>query len=165
MEATNSGRSRTSSRSWKLCHSTTNDAIKSILDLVIPDSCWLRTFIQLGLTLLPSQCVVTALHLITKTYAVSHVHAKCWTHFTPLIIGMLHDFFMFLSSADFFVYFFFSKSSFVTTIRVLTFWIPNSLESYQARHIVGPHLNPNCLQRLSADDKMTPVFTWTYNSI
>ena len=110
MEATNSGRSRTSSRSWKLCHSTTNDAIKSILDLVIPDSCWLRTFIQLGLTLLPSQCIITALHLITETYAVSHVYAECWTHITPLTFFMLGDFSMLLSSADFFSnYFFFKK--------------------------------------------------------
>ena len=28
----------------------------------------------------------------------------------------------------------------------------NSLDSVQARHIVGPDLGPNCLQRLSADD-------------
>ena len=29
----------------------------------------------------------------------------------------------------------------------------NSLDSDQARHFVGPELGPNCLQRLSADDK------------
>ena len=29
----------------------------------------------------------------------------------------------------------------------------NSLEQDQARHFVGPDLDPNCLQRLSADDK------------
>ena len=29
----------------------------------------------------------------------------------------------------------------------------NSLDQDQARHFVGPDLDPNCLQRLSADDK------------
>ena len=29
----------------------------------------------------------------------------------------------------------------------------NSLDPDQARHFVGPDLGPNCLQRLSADDK------------
>ena len=29
----------------------------------------------------------------------------------------------------------------------------NSLDSVQARNIVGPDLGPNCLQRLSADSK------------
>ena len=28
----------------------------------------------------------------------------------------------------------------------------NSLDLDQARHLVGPDLDPNCLQRLSADD-------------
>ena len=28
----------------------------------------------------------------------------------------------------------------------------NSLDSVQARHVVGPDLGPNYLQRLSADD-------------
>ena len=41
----------------------------------------------------------------------------------------------------------------MTTIRMQTFWFPNCLESDQDRHIVGPDLDPNCLQRLSADDK------------
>ena len=29
----------------------------------------------------------------------------------------------------------------------------NSLDPDQARHFVGPDLGPNCLQRLSVDDK------------
>ena len=29
----------------------------------------------------------------------------------------------------------------------------NGLDPYQYRHSVGPDLGPNCLQRLSADDK------------
>ena len=41
----------------------------------------------------------------------------------------------------------FSKNSFRNTIRV---W--NSLDPDQARHFVGPDLDPNCLQRLSADN-------------
>ena len=42
----------------------------------------------------------------------------------------------------------FSKASFRNTIRV-----SNSLDPDQDQHIVGPDLGPNCLQRLSADDK------------
>ena len=41
----------------------------------------------------------------------------------------------------------FMKNSFRNTIRV-----SNSLDPDQARHIVGPDLGPNCLQRLLADD-------------
>ena len=42
----------------------------------------------------------------------------------------------------------FLKNSFRNTIRV-----SNSLNPDQDRHFVGPDLGPNCLQRLSADDK------------
>ena len=31
----------------------------------------------------------------------------------------------------------------------------NSLDPYQDRHSVGPDLDPNCLQRLSAEEKMS----------
>ena len=41
----------------------------------------------------------------------------------------------------------FSKKSFLDIIRQL-----NSLDTDQARHHVGPDLDPNCLQWLSADD-------------
>ena len=41
----------------------------------------------------------------------------------------------------------FSKDSFRNTLRV-----SNSLDTDQARHIVGPDLGSNCLKRLSADD-------------
>ena len=34
-----------------------------------------------------------------------------------------------------------------------TIWVSNSLDPDQARHYVGSDLGPNCLQRLSADDK------------
>ena len=33
----------------------------------------------------------------------------------------------------------------------------NSLDPDQDRHSVGPDLGPNCLQRLSADDKKSPL--------
>ena len=55
--------------------------------------------------------------------------------------------FLFLSSADFFSKSTFSKNSFRNSIRVL-----NHLDLDQARHVVGPDLGSNCLQRLSADD-------------
>ena len=43
----------------------------------------------------------------------------------------------------------FSKHSFRNTIKV-----SNSLDSDHARLNVGPDLDPNCLQRLSADEKI-----------
>ena len=42
----------------------------------------------------------------------------------------------------------FSKKSFRNTIRV-----SSCLDPDQAQHFVGPDLGPNCLQRLSADEK------------
>ena len=56
---------------------------------------------------------------------------------------ILHIFF--LSSADFFHIRFFKLSG--VTIRV-----SNSLDQDLARRFVGPDLDPNCLQMLSADD-------------
>ena len=32
--------------------------------------------------------------------------------------------------------------------------VSNGLDPDQERYFVGPHLDPNCLQRLSADDKV-----------
>ena len=37
-----------------------------------------------------------------------------------------------------------------------TIWVSSSLDPDQARHFVGPDLGPNCLQRLSADNKRRP---------
>ena len=37
-----------------------------------------------------------------------------------------------------------------------TISVSNSLDPDQARHFVGPDLGPNCLQRLSADNKVAP---------
>ena len=51
-----------------------------------------------------------------------------------------------LSSADFFRFFF--KTSFNNTLRV-----PNGLDPDQDSRSVGSDLYPNCLQRLSIDDK------------
>ena len=53
-----------------------------------------------------------------------------------------------LSSADFLKINFF-KNSFTNSIRV-----SNNLDPDQDRQVVGPDLGPNCLQRLSADDKV-----------
>ena len=52
------------------------------------------------------------------------------------------------SSADFFKINFFSKNSFNNSISM-----PNGLDPDQGLHSDGPGLGPNCLQRLSADDK------------
>ena len=55
---------------------------------------------------------------------------------------------LFLSSADFC-----SKLTFSTNIFKNTLRVSNSLDPDQDRHSVGPDLGPNCLQRLSTDDK------------
>ena len=61
------------------------------------------------------------------------------------MLGNLVSFF--LPSADFFSKSTSSKNSFKNTIT-----LSNSLDPDQARHLVGPDLGPNYLQRLSADD-------------
>ena len=38
----------------------------------------------------------------------------------------------------------------------VTIRVSNSLDPDQARHYVGPDLDPNCLQRLSADNESRP---------
>ena len=65
-----------------------------------------------------------------------------------LTLCMLGNFVCFLVVYGFFFKLTFSKKSFRNTIRV-----SNSSDPDQARHFVGPDLGPNCLQRLSADDK------------
>ena len=50
------------------------------------------------------------------------------------------------SSVDFFYLFFKKKISGIPSVS-------NSLDQDQARRFVRPDLDPNCLQRLSADDK------------
>ena len=52
------------------------------------------------------------------------------------------------SSADFFQKLTFSKNAFRNTISV-----SNALDLNQGLSSVGPDLGPNCLQRLSADNK------------
>ena len=53
-----------------------------------------------------------------------------------------------LPAADFFKIKTFSKNSFRNTIRV-----SNGLDPDQDQHSVEPDLEPNCLQKLSADEK------------
>ena len=38
-----------------------------------------------------------------------------------------------------------------------TITVSNTLDPDQARHFVGPDLGPDCLQRLSADNKSPPL--------
>ena len=63
-----------------------------------------------------------------------------------LILCLLGNFSYFLSSADFI-----SKSSFSKNYFGITIGVSNSLDPDKARRFVGPGLDPNCLQRLSAD--------------
>ena len=66
--------------------------------------------------------------------------------FSNLCSVIFHSFV--LVCADFFSKLTYSKKSFRNTIRG-----SNSLDPDRDRHSVGPDLGPNCLQRLSADDK------------
>ena len=56
-------------------------------------------------------------------------------------------------------------SSHFITVPYFTLWmldffntirVSNGLDTDQARHVVGPDLGPNCLQRLSADNIIPP---------
>ena len=47
----------------------------------------------------------------------------------------------------------FYQSSFIKTSFRNTICVLNCLDSDQARRFVGPDLDPNCLQKLSTDDK------------
>ena len=59
---------------------------------------------------------------------------------------------MILLSADFIINFL--KMLFQEYHWLETIGVSNSLDPDQARHFVGPDLGPNCLQSLSADDKV-----------
>ena len=65
------------------------------------------------------------------------------SHTGTCFVGYLHAV---LSSADFFQNKLFLKNSFRDAIRV-----SNSLDPDQAQRFVGSDLDPNCLQRFSAD--------------
>ena len=56
---------------------------------------------------------------------------------------------------------FFSKSTFLknsfSNFNTNTIRVSNSLDPDQAQHFVEPHLGPNCLQKLSADDTSSLV--------
>ena len=54
----------------------------------------------------------------------------------------------------FVVCWFFSKSMFSKNSFRNTIWVSNRLDPYQARHFVGPDLDPICLQRLWTDDTL-----------
>ena len=58
------------------------------------------------------------------------------------------NFYAFVVSADFLQYLSISKKCFRNTARV-----SNGLDQNQVQHFVGPDLDPNLLQRLSADKK------------
>ena len=65
---------------------------------------------------------------------------------SSLTLCILCNFACFLSYMDFF------KLSLKKTLRN-TIRVSNSLDPDQAWHFVGPNLDPNCLQRLSENDK------------
>ena len=76
----------------------------------------------------------------------------CWPECIPYALNPMSDFNLCLLG-NFFMLFLskstFSKNSFRNTITV-----SNNLVPDQARHIVGPDLGQNCLQRLSAFSKI-----------
>ena len=55
---------------------------------------------------------------------------------------------------NFFVVCFFSNSTFSKNPFMNTIRVSNNLDPDQDRRCVGPDLGPNCLQRLSAEEKV-----------
>ena len=88
--------------------------------------------------------ICTQLRLRSACASVESERSHCCKH----NFCTLGNFACFLSSLDFFLKINFFKKSFRNTIRV-----SNSLDPDQDQNFVGPDLGPNCLQRLSADDK------------
>ena len=87
----------------------------------------------------------------TRRFPVGFPAIKVPFCITICMLGNFACFFVVYGFFFFFFFFFkltFSKTSIGNTIRV-----SNSLNPDQARHFVGPDLGPNCLQRLSAEDK------------
>ena len=94
---------------------------------------------------LPTDIVIGfLLFLFTLTGHIGPAHSNLHTSF--LTLCMLGNF-----SCPLLTFFRinFFKKSFRNIIRV-----PNSIDSDQDRHPVSPDLGPNCLQSLSADDKI-----------
>ena len=91
-----------------------------------------------------SYCLGT--NLKTISHALVILINSCWIlgNFSTICCCLLTFFF----KINFF------KKFFQDTIRVT-----NGLDPDQDRHFVGPELGPNCLQRLSADDK-SPLAQW-----
>ena len=52
---------------------------------------------------------------------------------------------------------FFQNDSFLILGGTLSAWLSNGSDPYQDQHSVDPDLGPNCLQRVSADDKSCPL--------
>ena len=87
--------------------------------------------------------------------------------YAELTLCLLGNFACFLSSVDFFQNQLFLKNSIRNTslsalILSYTIRVSNSLDPDQARHLVGPDLGPNCLQRLSADNTGRQRFSIPY---
>ena len=85
-----------------------------------------------------------------KSHVVAHIGFTIFipNNQTPLTQCMLGNFSCFCCRLLTFYKINFLKKNFRNTFRV-----SNNLDPDQDRHSVGPDLDPNCLQRLSADDK------------
>ena len=83
---------------------------------------------------------------ISETVQITILKLFAYCVFFHAFLASSDFYHSFLASADFFFKITFSKNSFRDTIRV-----SNNLDPDQARHFVGPHLDPKCLQKLSAD--------------
>ena len=76
-------------------------------------------------------------------------HVWFYFAFVELTLCMLGNYFMLLLALTFlFKIYFFQKHSFRNIIT-----LSNSFDPDQDRQLDGPDLGPNCLQRLSTDDK------------
>ena len=91
------------------------------------------------------QVIDNRLCIIPVTYIIITICHWVVGIFNSLPTGNIHM--LFCRLLIFFKYNYFEKKKVRNTIRV-----SNSLDPDQARCYVGPDLNPNCLQKLAADD-------------
>ena len=115
---------------------------KGPLTLAHPD--WPKTVVWANLS---AKGLILMLNLIMHSNL--YLTRTCDMYKSVSSLCMLGNFSCFFVVCRYFSTLLFSKYSFRNNIRV-----SNSLDSDQARHFVGPDLDPNYLQRLSADDKI-----------
>ena len=88
-------------------------------------------------------------YVVLGTGSLNHIPTRIYYKYYLFAYSVIFQIFVVICW-HFFSKYTVTKTSFSNTIRVL---VSNCLDPDQDQHSVGPDLFPNCLQRLSADDK------------